>query len=68
MMTDVCTILTYYCSRSSNEFGSDLEENFFVRVIFFFTSDTLHNQCAYVFYKAYENSLLWSYTSAPAGA
>lgn len=35
MMTDVCTILTYYCSRSSNEFGSDLEENFFVRVIIF---------------------------------
>lgn len=31
----VCTILTYYCSRSSNEFGSDLEENFFVRVIIF---------------------------------
>lgn len=31
----VCTILAYYCSRSSNEFGSDLEENFFVRVIIF---------------------------------
>lgn len=55
-------------SRSSNEFVSDLEENFFVHVIIFLHRILCTINVHMFFYKAYENSLLWRYTSAPAGA